>query len=329
MTRSFEADTFDELFIEVVKDIYLDAEYECRPRGQVVKELIAPTLVLTNPRARILANKERAADYGFGVGEFLWYWAGRQDLASILYYNKRMKDFSDNGTTLNSAYGYRVKTESTVVYYPDLSSADYVSQWLACKNELMRDKDSRRAILIINRAEDNVIAATVGSKDVPCTLSLQFFIRNNKLYLHTSMRSNDAFWGLTYDLFSFTLLQECLMLELNEAGMNLTLGSYSHTAGSLHIYDRHFDQASVIVENYLRRGSIPAAPMLPISLEELASLADQEVALRTGKVAEIGETQFSSGVRWMAECLNKHRRKRDGEREQSLGSCDGNRSQVI
>jgi len=324
MTRSFASNTFDNLFERVVVSIIDEPEFISRPRGQTIKELIAPTLVLENPRARLLANPNRAADYGFGVGEFFWYWLGKQDLDTMLYYNKRMGNFSDNGFTLNSAYGHRTRFQD-ILYEIGRAS----TQWDAVKKTLLEDPDSRRAILIIGRAEDYTIGAYQPSKDLPCTLSLQFFIRNNKLYLHTSMRSNDAFWGLTYDLFSFTLLQECLMLELNEAGMNLTLGSYSHTAGSLHIYDRHFDQASVIVENYLRRGSIPAAPMLPISLEELASLADQEVALRTGKVAEIGETQFSSGVRWMAECLNKHRRKRDGEREQSLGSCDGNRSQVI
>jgi len=311
----FVGSNFDALFAKTIGRINTYPQYVCSPRGQKIKEQIAQTIILTNPRARLLANPGREVNYGFGVGEFLWYWAGRQDLNSILYYNKRMKDFSDNNSTLNSAYGYRLKTETTQVYYPDLSSADYVSQWLACKNELIRDKDSRRALLIINRAEDNVIAATVGSKDVPCTLSLQFFIREHKLHLHAHMRSNDAFWGLTYDLFSFTLFQECMLLELQQMGMkNLQLGEYIHTAGSLHIYERHFEMANSVVNSYLNDSFHPAAPMEPITLEGLSLLVEKEEALRTGKVAQLDENEFGGGIRWMVQQLNAHRRKRDAER---------------
>jgi len=332
MGRSFLSDNFDGLFSKVVKHIYQTPDYVCKPRGQEIKEMIAPTLILTNPRARILANPIRDAQYGFGVGEFFWYWLGKQDLESMLYYNKRMGNFSDDGFTLNSAYGYRTRHQKFDVHYNrDCGHGvfDNTTQWEAAKKTLIDDPDSRRAILIIGNAKDYTVGAYQPSKDLPCTLSLQFFIRDNKLHLHTTMRSNDAFWGLTYDLFSFTLLQECMMLELNAAGMKLELGVYSHTAGSLHIYDRHFAQASAITDNYVLGGSVIAEPMLPISLEELASLADQETALRTRKVAEIGETQFSSGVRWMAERLNEHRRKRDAERERPVGPSDSNRAQVV
>ena len=323
MARTFMGDDFDSLFNEVVHDIYTYPEYECKPRGQVVKELIAPTLELLNPRARILANPHRAADYGFGVGEFFWYWLGKQDVESMLYYNKRMGQFSDDGFTLNSAYGHRTRHQKFDVHYNrDCGHGvfDSTTQWEAVKKTLLDDPDSRRAILIIGAAKDYTVGAYESSKDLPCTLSLQFFIRGGKLHLHTTMRSNDAFWGLTYDLFSFTLLQECLMLELQAAGMkDLQLGFYSHTAGSLHIYDRHFTQASVIADTYLKIGNVTAAPMDPLSLEELASLAEQEEALRIGKVSSIDTAQFSSGVRWMAEQLNTHRRKRDAERSRSVG----------
>jgi thymidylate synthase len=311
MARSFFGENFDVLFSGLCKKIVEFPDYTCKPRGQVIKELIAPTLTLTNPRARILASPERAADYGFGVGEFFWYWLGKQDVESMLYYNKRMGQFSDNGFTLNSAYGHRTRK---MTFDVDGVDTAYSTQWDAVKRTLFEDPDSRRAILIIGMPQDYTVGAYQPSKDLPCTLSLQFFIRENELHLHTTMRSNDAFWGLTYDLFSFTLLQECMMLELQAAGMtDLNLGMYTHTAGSLHIYDRHFAQASAVADTYLKIGSISAEPMLPLSLEELASLAEQETALRTGKVAEIGETQFSSGVRWMAIQLNAHRRKRDAE----------------
>lgn len=309
--------TFDGLFGSLVKDIYEDPEYVCKPRGQLVKEVTAATVVLYDARARLLANSGRKADYGFAVGEFFWYWLGKQDLESMLYYNRRMSNFSDDGFTLNSAYGHRTRVQN----FAGGSPGGMRTQWEATKMELLRDPDSRRAVLMIGQPNDFVSAAFDArqSKDVPCTLSLQFFIRDlghgPRLRLHTSMRSNDAVWGLTYDLFSFTLLQECMMLELRAAGMgDLEIGDYTHTAGSLHIYEHHFPMASEVVKWYLDDSSIWAAPMEPIDLEGLALLAGDEEALRTRKVEQIDEDRYSGGVRWLAQQLNLHRRKRDAER---------------
>lgn len=317
---SFYGGTFDDVFANVVNQINRWPMYESSPRGQKCREIIAPTIVVSNPRARLLANPGRDANYGFAVGEFFWYWLGKQDLESISYYNKRMPSFSNDGFTVNSAYGFRTRVKKYMS-----NDAVYKTQWTHVRNELLRDPDSRRAVLIIADPLDFAVMET--SKDVPCTLSLQFFVRDNKLHLHTTMRSNDAFWGLTYDFFSFTLLQECMMLELKAAGMkDLELGAYSHTAGSLHIYERHFGMASEVWNNYMKKGFVVAAPMEPISLEELASLADVEAELRTGKVADIGQDRFSGGVRWMAEQLVAHRRKRDDERGRQVGPSDGPRA---
>ena len=326
MPRVYAGWNFDHLFARLVTDINNDPEYDTSPRGMRVKELIAPTFELTQPRRRLLRSPARKADYGFAVGEFLWYWSGKNDLETMLYYNKRMNQFSDDGRTLNSAYGFRMKEQYDfeIGGYPGDGSS--VSQWEACVKTLCQDPDSRRAIIIINEPMDEVIATGRGSKDVPCTLSLQFFVRNRKLHLHVNMRSNDVFWGLTYDLFSFTLLQECMLLELRRAGMkDLELGSYTHCAGSLHIYERHFEAAQAVGDEYLSKDFIEAPPMEPFTLEELASLVEQEEGLRTGKVAQLDEAQFGGGVRWMAAQLNQHRRKRDAERERGLGSGDGPR----
>jgi thymidylate synthase len=317
MTVALQADNFEKLFADLVYHANEEPEYTCSPRSQKVRELIAPTITLTDPRARLLASPARKADYGFAVGEFLWYWTGKRDLESMLYYNKRMGQFSDDGVSLNSAYGHRMKTKSHTFVrpYPDFPMLGSTTQWQAIKKTLLEDPDSRRALLIIGRAEDYSIGAYVPSKDLPCTLSLQFFIRENKLRLHTMMRSNDIVWGLSYDLFSFTLLQECMMLELRAAGMkDLELGTYTHTAGSMHIYERHFSMASAVVSNYLQQKFQPAAPMLPIDLGELASLVEDEEALRTGKKAVLDESRYTGGVCWMGAALNRHRAKRDAER---------------
>lgn len=313
---TFYGSHFDDLFAGLAMDLSKNPQFVCSPRGQKIKEALAVTIALENPRARVLNLKARDAQYGFAVGEFLWYWAGKNDLDTLLYYNKRAGQFSDDGKTVNSAYGARLR-EWRMKYRND---DPYLSQWEVCRNTLLKDQDSRRAVLIINNEWDQYKAETRGSKDVPCTLSLQFFIRDGFLDLHVHMRSNDAVWGLTYDLFSFTLFQEMMYWELICAGLtDLKLGAYYHTAGSMHIYERHFAMAEEVAKEYLAPGFHPAVPMDPIDLTEMGRLVEYEEALRTRRVEPNGSSQFSGGVRWMAEQLEAHRRKRDAERSRTNG----------
>lgn len=301
-------DTFDQIYEKVVASIVRSPDYVCSPRGQKVKENIAFHFTLNNPRARLLTNSARATNYGFGVGEFLWYWTGKNDLETMLYYNKRMKDFSDDGHTLNSAYGFRMRVEEPGRIW---------SQWETAVQTLLQDPDSRRVILHINESRDQYVATRCGSRDVPCTLSLQFFIRDGKLDMHAHMRSNDVIWGLTYDLFSFTLFQECMLLDLRsrKGFEGLELGRYHHTAGSLHIYERHFQQAEDILDEYRRRVTVdPGSIMEPLpSLDELYRLCEYEEVLRRGERMQGMRPRFGGGLRWMAEQLLTHREKRDGE----------------
>ena len=310
--------SFDELMCDLVYDVAHYPDFTCRPRDQEIKEILCQRLVLSNPRNRIIHSEARNPNYGFAVGEFLWYWHGSNSLEELEYYNKRAAQFSDDGKTVNSAYGYRLK-------FWKLSHDEDSSQWSTCIKTLVEDPDSRRAVLHINDPRDQHRAVTCGSKDVPCTLSLQFFIRENKLHLHVVMRSNDIFWGLTYDLFSFTLFQECMLLELRKHGMeNLELGRYFHTAGSMHIYARHYDMATKMFVEYVKRftdlprGEAWLAPQMePLeSLEDLDKLMVLEEKLRLDKV--IGGLPAPTGGAglWMLSQLYEHRKKRDDEQVQ-------------
>ena len=52
------------------------------------------------------------------------------------------------------------------------------------------------------------------------------------------MRSNDLWLGFPYDVFQFTCLQVRMAMELG-----LDIGTYTHIAGSLHLYARDFEKA--------------------------------------------------------------------------------------
>lgn len=310
-----QGDTFDQLFCLLLHELDMRPGHICSPRGQKVKENLAVTMELRNPRARLISAPTRKADYGFGVGEFLWYWSGKQDLETILYYNKRASMFSNDGETVNSAYGYRLRKRPVFAGVDWQEHGSGASQWETCVKTLLDDPDSRRAVMLINLPEDEREAVFFGSKDVPCTLSLQFFVRDGKLDLHVLMRSNDVMWGLTYDLFSFTLFQECMLLELrqNEKFRDLELGTYFHTAGSMHLYERHFEQAKQIVDEYTKMGEMrgPMSPLL--SLEDLDKVLEMEDLLRTEPRTSIPTTGVDGAAHWMVRQLESHRRKRDQE----------------
>lgn len=308
---------FDSLYYNLLSALTKYPQYICKPRGSLIKESLAVTLVLHNPRSRLLTCNSRATNYGFAVGEFLWYWSGKQDLETMLYYNKRMKNFSNDGKTLNSAYGYRLRQK---YFFAANTNGTGETQWETCKKTLLDDPDSRRAVMLINLPEDEREAVVIGSKDVPCTLSLQFFVRENKLDLHVLMRSNDVIWGLTYDLFSFTLLQECMLLELQKYPQfaNLRLGSYYHTAGSMHLYETHFKQAEQIVDEYSKMNAVdligPRCVMEPItSLVGLETICSLEEKLRKKEIDHIDYSEWSGSLAWMVDQLNVHRMKRDAE----------------
>jgi thymidylate synthase len=76
---------------------------------------------------------------------------------------------------------------------------------------------------------------------VPCTLSLQFFLReaSDELWLHTTatMRSNDVWLGTPYDTFNFSAISFYLCLLLNQRGLKCKLGKLTIQAGSRHLYE--------------------------------------------------------------------------------------------
>lgn len=319
--QRFVRASFDEIMRDLTDDFNYP-DFVCRPRGNEIKEILVPRLVLTDPYNRIITNSARKANYSFAVGEFLWYWRGSESLDEMTYYNKRMSSFSDDGVTLNSAYGKRIRQDragliSVDTGVPMMQTVDK-SQWEVCVKTLSDDKDSRRALLLINEPRDQFKAAFHGSKDVPCTLSLQFFIRENRLHCHANMRSNDVHWGLTYDLFSFTLFQECMLLELQKVYPNLTMGRYFHTAGSLHIYDHHYDLTERMYNEY--RKCERTQPMAKLdNLEDLDKLMELEESLRVeGKVSRILLNELADGnktIAWMAYQLTANREKRDEEKK--------------
>ena len=81
-----------------------------------------------------------------------------------------------------------------------------------------------------------------------CTLTNQFFIRNNKLIGIVNMRSNDVFYGLTYDIVWFSLVMQSLYIDLIKYYPELELGEMHYNAASMHYYEDFYERVNNILK---------------------------------------------------------------------------------
>lgn len=183
--------------------------------GMVIGEVINAISVIEDPTKNVLLSPIRKLSMRYAIGEFLWYLSGSNKLKEISKYTKNWERFSDDGENLNSCYGWCIKHKFGFDQY------EYV------KELLKKDRNTRQAVIHIKEPSNKP------SKDINCTVCLQFFIRENKLYLTTYMRSCDLWYGFPYDVFNFCNLQVLLSMELG-----VELGTYTHICGSLHLYER-------------------------------------------------------------------------------------------
>lgn len=188
--------------------------------GEVVGEFLDAVMCVEDPTRNIVSSNTRKMPMRYAVGELAWYLSGSNKVKDIARYAKKWAEISDDGITNNSAYGYRIFQKFGF------------DQWEYVKELIKKDPNTRQAVIHIKNADNTP------TKDTPCTVYLQFFLREGKLHLSVHMRSNDIWMGVPYDMFSFCFLQVKMAMELG-----VEVGSYTHYAGSLHLYKRDRETA--------------------------------------------------------------------------------------
>lgn len=186
------------------------------PRGLATRELLGTALVIPDICDNVIQVPERKLNYHFMVAEALWVLMGRDDVEMLSHYNKNIAQFSDDGLKFEGAYGPRIKYQLPRII-----------------DKLTKEPDTRQAVISI---WDRMPTPT--TKDVPCTVSFQFLIRDNRLNLIAHMRSSDAWWGLPYDIFTFTSIQSALAYELK-----VKPGRFLLWIASCHLYENRIDDA--------------------------------------------------------------------------------------
>ncbi|MDJ1497631.1 thymidylate synthase [Cytophagaceae bacterium DM2B3-1] len=217
--------TLDDLLYKVFTEL-LKLPFNVSPSRGSTSEILGAVLHLSNPRARLSRDEEKGTVFS-ALGELFWYLSRSNAVDFITYYIKRYVKEAE-GNIIYGAYGPRL-----------FNSLDHIDQ-IQNVISLLRDKPfTRRAVIQILEPKDLID----NHKEIPCTGSLQFFLRDNKLHMVTTMRSNDAYMGLPHDIFAFTMIQEIIARSLD-----VDLGEYRHFVASLHMYESNKVKAQAYLD---------------------------------------------------------------------------------
>ncbi len=236
--------------------------------GNVLRVDEPVLITYEKPLERVLFNQARDANPTALLYEAMWMLAGRNDVEPLAYYTRQFREYSDDGETLNGAYGYRWRHAR--FYHPE-------GQWGQDQLEVLidhlkADPNSRRAVLQMWEVESDLLKIGPGegtSRDVCCNLSVMFSLRETGketmsfkeerhnplvpipgtvkitpervLDITVTNRSNDLVWGLlaaNYTCFS-------VLAEYMAARLGVGVGKYHHFTNNLHCYIERKDWSPV------------------------------------------------------------------------------------
>lgn len=216
--------SIDELWHYALRQVHIFG-HNVESRNGNSRELIGTSYRLMTTDYTFLADPTRALSPSYAGAETLWYLSGVNNGDMVKAYAPSYISYLSPEGIAHGAYGYRWSS---------------YQQFDRIINELKTQRNSRRAVMTCWRVDDDLGNST--SKDLPCTLTLQFLLRGKQLHLVVNMRSNDMWLGMPYDIFAFTAIQ-----RLIAEALNVDTGTYVHNVGSLHFYDTCREKIDAVV----------------------------------------------------------------------------------
>ena len=244
--KEIRGNTFAEAYKNLLNEVYNKFEYETAPRGMNIREIMNCSVTIENPYSNLFKNEVRDLPLKYLKKELALYLSGRNDVDGFGEASKFWKKIANDDGTINSAYG------NLIFKMKDTPNSEF-SQFGWALYSLEIDKDTRQAIMHFNRPMHQY----KGVKDFPCTLEMVFHIRNNKLNATTVMRSNDVIKGTTFDIPFFMLLQQIMHNCLLKVYPDLEMGTYTHIAHSMHLYESDFDLVKKMLEKEFVADEMP------------------------------------------------------------------------
>lgn len=221
---------------EVLHPIYKELNRQ-EKQGNGTKEILFMNATFDmNKVTGKIEFESRKSNEDYLKKELEWYLSLEPTIEKVKDVKIWQNICSKKDSTVNSQYGILVYGE------------DNGNQFQKALDNLIKDKDSRQAVIIYNRPTIHEDAYEDGKHDFICTFYQQFFIRNNRLECVTNMRSNDCIFGIFNDLPWFEYVYNDLYQNLLNKYTNLEKGNLIYVANSFHCYERHFSVLEKIAE---------------------------------------------------------------------------------
>lgn len=252
-------------WLEALNEVYTNGE-EYAPRGMRTKELLSFTSAI-DMRFPVVHIPERKMGFKFMSAEAAWILSGDNRVETIKPFSRDIANFSDDGVFFHGAYGPQV-----------IEQLSYICRILS------EDQDTRQAVMTIWRKNPGQ------TKDVPCTVAVQWLIRDGQLHCVDTMRSSDLWLGWPYDVFNFSMLSYYIRSFLQYyQGIEVEIGNLYLVAGSQHIYERNFKDVEDIVHEYLSEDTFTTPPEAVDVTRQLYPLTPQELVDRLWEVSREGQ----------------------------------------
>ena len=125
-----------------------------------------------------------------------------------------------------------------------INSDKYYGQYGMALDELLHNKDSRRATMIYQRPSIWVEYEEDGKNDFICTNAVTYYVRDGELHAVVQMRSNDVVFGYKNDYAWQLHVLEELTHDYNscknDSYEEVKPGNIIWQVQNLHVYERHF-----------------------------------------------------------------------------------------
>jgi len=205
---------------------------EVEIRGQKCRNVRDMALLLDARKCPVTAFRARNLNLTYAKKEMLWYLGADPKDDSIEKHATMWKKLKQADGSYFSNYGQYI-----------FDDANQPSQFVYVINTLAEDPQSRRASMVLLQPKHLFRENT----DVVCTYALQFTIEDSMLHMTVLMRSNDIVFGFTNDAFCFWNIMALVYAVLLKKYPTLVMGTYTHFAGSMHVYERHYKMLNEIV----------------------------------------------------------------------------------
>lgn len=244
--KLIEGNSFAEVYEKAMDLLFNHYEYASKPRGLEVHECLNVGLCIKDPSKNLFKYEDKSLTLptAYVKKEMALYLRATNDANEFSKASKFWDSIKTKDEKINSAYG-------NLIFNPSLNDGRSQFDWaFDC---LKNDKDSRQSFMRFNNTNHQYDS----NKDVPCTFIMAFHIRENKLHATVEMRSNDIIKGTTYDIPSFILFQQLMLLRLKEIYPDLKMGSMTHYAMSFHLYSTDFELVEKRLNNKILENSYP------------------------------------------------------------------------